>query len=405
MTAYFTHALCACVKYAKSPRSSVDRALVSEAMCTGSIPVEGAWMRRVLRPARCRLCRIRGRTRWASKTTRRRCVGFYNAAMKKTIVWVIVAGLATVACKEKEEPKKKASHAAVVVFVVGKDVKIVSAKGQTAAAKGAVLYETDKIVTGKKSQVDLVLPNNILIRIDQNTTIEMKEFAVGEGGAQRDRLMLQKGTVFAKVAKLDKKSSFAIQTPTLVAGVRGTQFMTEADESGKGKVAVIEGKVGVESSTTGKTEEITEGEQAEVSSTGDIVENKIDEATAAKTSALATVANIKETELQKFQNLLGDQQKLLDQSSGREKIDSMKQDTEKRIQEEKDKATGKIEGLKGQTDSKIQEMKASTEGKVQQNTEKIDAMKGGTQQKIDAMKGNSVDEMKKKQEEMLKKLP
>ncbi|GAB4422635.1 MAG: hypothetical protein OHK0011_01800 [Turneriella sp.] len=322
--------------------------------------------------------------------------------MKKAIVWVIVAAIAAVACKE--EPKKKATHAAAVVFVVGKNAKIVSAKGETAAAKGAVLYETDRVVTGGKSQVDLLLPNNILIRIDQNTTIEMKEFAVGEGGAQQDRLMLQKGTVFAKVAKLDKKSSFAIQTPNLVAGVRGTQFMTEADETGKGKVAVIEGTVGVESST-GKTEEVSEGEQAEVSSTGGIVQNKIDEATAAKTSALATVANIKEAELQKFQNLLGEQQKLLEQSSGREKIDSMKQESEKRIQEEKDKATGKIEDLKGQTDSKIQEMKASTEGKVQQNTEKIDAMKGATQQKIDSMKGSSVDEMKKKQEEMFKKFP
>lgn len=336
------------------------------------------------------------------KTTRRRCFGFYSAAMKKAIVWVIVAALAAVACKE--EPKKKATHAAAVVFVVGKDAKIVTAQGEKPATKGAVLYESDKVITGKKSQVDLVLPNNILMRLDQNTTLEMKELAVGEGGAQQDRLMLQRGTVFAKVAKLDTKSSFAIQTPTLVAGVRGTQFMTEADETGKGKVAVIEGKVAVESST-GKTEEIGEGEQAEVSPTGSIVESKIDEATAAKTNALATVASIKEAELQKFQNLLGEQQKLLEQSSGREKIESMKQDSEKRIQEEKDKATGKIEGLKGQSDSKIQEMKAATEGKVQQNTEKIDAMKGDTQQKIDSMKGSNVEEMKKKQQEMFKKIP
>jgi hypothetical protein len=336
------------------------------------------------------------------KTTRRRCFGFYSAAMKKAIVWVIVAALAAVACKE--EPKKKATHAAAVVFVVGKDAKIVTAQGEKPATKGAVLYESDKVITGKKSQVDLVLPNNILMRLDQNTTLEMKELALGEGGAQQDRLMLQRGTVFAKVAKLDTKSSFAIQTPTLVAGVRGTQFMTEADETGKGKVAVIEGKVAVESST-GKTEEIGEGEQAEVSPTGSIVESKIDEATAAKTNALATVASIKEAELQKFQNLLGEQQKLLEQSSGREKIDSMKQDSEKRIQEEKDKATGKIEGLKGQSDSKIQEMKAATEGKVQQNTEKIDAMKGDTQQKIDSMKGSNVEEMKKKQQEMFKKIP
>lgn len=322
--------------------------------------------------------------------------------MKKPIVWVTLAALAAVACKE--EPKKKATHAAAVVFVVGSDAKLITAKGESKAAKGAILYEADKVVTGKKSQVDLLLPNNILIRIDQNSTVEMKEFGVGGDGIQTDRLMLQKGTVFAKVAKLDKKSAFAIQTPTLVAGVRGTQFMTEADENGQGKVAVIEGKVGVESKT-GKTEEVGAGEQAEVSPTGGITEAKLDDATAAKTNALSAVANIKEQELQKFQNLLGDQQKLLDQSSGREKIDSMKQENEKRIQEEKDKATQKIEGLKGQTDTKMQDMKASTEGKVKESTEKVDTMKGDTQQKIDSMKSGGVEDAKKKQEELFNKFP
>ncbi|MCX7633791.1 MAG: FecR domain-containing protein [Turneriella sp.] len=323
--------------------------------------------------------------------------------MKKLIAVVIT--IALLACKEKKEVSQKtASHAAAVVFVVGKDAKLITAKGEIPAAKGAILQESDKVITGQRSQVDLVLPNKILIRIDQNSTVEMREFAQLEGGAQRDRLMLQKGAVFAKVAKLDKKSSFAIQTPTLVAGVRGTQFMTEADENGKAKVAVIEGTVGVETSA-GKVEEVNAGEQAEVSPSGSIVENKIDEATAAKTNSLATVANIKEAELQKFENLLSDQQKLLDEKSGRDKIEGMKQDTDKRIQQEKDKASEKIGDIKGQTDSKIQEMKSQTDEKVKQSSEKVDSMKADTQQKIDSMKGSNVDNMKKKQEELFKKFP
>lgn len=325
--------------------------------------------------------------------------------MKRLTLLTGVAIFAVVACKEKKEtPTKTASHAAIVAFTSGKEVKLITAKGEIAAAKGVLLQESDKVITGKKSQVDLVLPNKILIRIDQNSTVEMREFAQLEGGAQRDRLMLQRGTVFAKVAKLDKKSSFAIQTPTLVAGVRGTQFLTEADESGKGKVAVIEGMVGVESQT-GQVQEVSEGEQAEVTATGSVVESKIDEATAAKANTLATVASIKEAELQKLEGMLSEQQKLLDQASGREKIEGMKQDSDRRIQEEKDKATQKIEGLKGQTDTKVQEMKAATEDKVKQSSEKVDAMKGDTQQKIDSMKGSNVEEMKKKQEQMFKKFP
>lgn len=325
--------------------------------------------------------------------------------MKKLPLLSIFAIIALPACKGKKEvPAKTASHAAIVAFVSGKEAKLVTSKGEIAATKGAILQEADKVITGKKSQVDLVLPNKILLRIDQNSTVELREFAQLEGGAQRDRLMLQKGAVFAKVAKLDKKSSFAIQTPTLVAGVRGTQFLTEAGEGGTGKVAVIEGTVGVESQT-GEAQEVSEGEQAEVSTNGKVTESKLDEATAAKANTLATVASIKEAELQKLENLLSEQQKLLDQSSGREKIEGMKQDSDRRIQEEKDKATQKIEGLKGQTDTKIQDMKATTEEKVKQSSEKVDTMKGDTQQKIDSMKGSNVEEMKKKQEEMFKKFP
>jgi hypothetical protein len=327
-----------------------------------------------------------------------------TAVMKKITLIVVLLTLAAIACKE--QPKKIATHAAAVVFVVGSDAKIFTAKGEVKAVKGAILHETDKVQTGKKSQVDVLLPNNILIRIDQNTTVEMKEFGLGEGGIQSDRLMLQKGTVFAKVAKLDKKSAFAIQTPTIVAGVRGTQFMTEADDNGQGKVAVIEGKVAVESAKTGKTEEVAQGEQVQVNETGSLVESKIDEATAAKTNALSLVSNIKAQDLQNFQNILGDQQKLLDKASGSEKLKGMMDDSDKRIQDQKDQTKEKVEGLKGQTDTKIQDMKASTEGKVQQSTEKVDSMKNDTQNKIDSMKGGgAVEDAKKKQEEMFKKFP
>jgi hypothetical protein len=324
--------------------------------------------------------------------------------MKKLQMFTVFFLAGFGACKE--EPKKVKSHAAVVVFVAGNEAKLFDAKGQSKLVKGTILHESDKIETGNKTQVDLVLPNNILIRIDHNTTVLMQDFGLAEGGIQTDRLMLQKGSVFAKVAKLEKSSSFAIQTPTLVAGVRGTQFMTEVGANGQGKVAVTEGKVAVASSQSGKTTEVKEGEQVQVTEKGSLEQAKIDPVTAAKTSALSTVANIKEQDLQKFQGILGDQQKLLDKASGTEKVKGMMDGNDNRIQEQKDKTKEKVEGLKGQNETKIQEMKAAQEGKVQENTAKIDQAKEDSQKKIEEMKNNNaVEEAKKKQEEMFKKFP
>lgn len=340
--------------------------------------------------------------------------------MKNLQIFTISFFVALGACKE--EPKKIKTHAAVVVFVAGNEAKVFGAKGQSKPVKGTILHESDKIQTGNKTQVDLVLPNNILIRIDHNTTILMQDFGLAEGGIQTDRLVLHQGSVFAKVAKLEKSSSFAIQTPTLVAGVRGTQFMTEVGANGQGKVAVTEGKVAVASSQTGKTTEVKEGEQVQVTEKGSLEQAKIDPATAAKTNELSTVTNIKEQDLQKFQGILGDQQKLLDKASGTEKVKGMMEGNDNRIQQQKDTSKEKVEGLKGQTDTKAQEMKAAQEAKIQENQQKLEQEKQEAQKRLEEAqknsaleearkkqeelnKNNAIEEAKKKQEEMFKKFP
>ncbi len=54
------------------------------------------------------------------------------------------------------------------------------------------------------------------------------------------------GFLRAKVSKLGKGSSFQVETPTAVAGVRGTEFSMDFDPvAGVSKVSVEEGKVAV----------------------------------------------------------------------------------------------------------------------------------------------------------------
>jgi antitoxin (DNA-binding transcriptional repressor) of toxin-antitoxin stability system len=183
-----------------------------------------------------------------------------------------------------------------------------------------------------------------------------------------------------------------------------------------------ESKVAVASSQTGKTTEVKEGEQVQVTEKGSLEQAKIDPATAAKTNELSAVTKIKEQDLQKFQGILGDQQKLLDKASGTEKVKGMIEGNDNRIQQQKDQTREKVEGLRGQNDTKAQEMKAAQEAKVQENQQRIDQEKQEAQRKIEEAqknsaleearrkqeeinKNNAVEEAKKKQEEAFKKLP
>ena len=300
--------------------------------------------------------------------------------MKKIVSLAVLFAL--FACK-KPEGKSAGTHAAAIIFVSGTEAKVISAKGTIPAVKGTILQQSDRIETGAKSQVDLLLPGKIMIRIDHNTTVEMRSFAAADGG-QSDKLYLQRGLIFAKVSKLGPHSSFAIQTPTITAGVRGTEFITASDEKGAGKVAVTEGKVAVAAASGEK--EINPGEQANVSDSGSVEQGKLDDATAAQIKQLSTVANITAQQAQIFEDALKQQKEALEKAGGTDKIKGIIEENDKKMQEKRDEATKKVEEQKGQTENKIQEMNK------------------GTEKKIDEMK-NSIEEQKKKREELFKKFP
>ena len=300
----------------------------------------------------------------------------------------------------KGEVAKKATHPAVISFVAGNDAKIISSHGESKAAKGAILHESDRIQTGKKSLIDIVLPQNIVIRINENSTAEMKEFGIGEGKTQKDTVLLQRGTLFAKVAKLEKNSSFAVQTPTMVAGVRGTQFMTQSDEKGISKVAVLEGKVEVKSKS-GEKKEVASGEQAQISDLGKVDAGKMDKATELKTKGLSAVTQIQEHDMLKFQNILEEQKSLIDKSGGRDKIKGMIDQNDQKLKDQAGHSTEKIGSAKAKTDSQIKELKAKPDAAVQENTQKVQQASQESQQKIDQMKNNNATEEAKKKAENL----
>ncbi|HRP68377.1 MAG TPA: FecR domain-containing protein [Turneriella sp.] len=301
--------------------------------------------------------------------------------MRKIALFLLVSF--TFFCKEKGKPVAEVKvHAVAIVFVSGTNANVVNASGTKKAVKGALVNQSDRIITGAKSVVDLLLPNKIVVRIDQNTTVEMRTLTTSPDGAQNDKLYLQRGLIFAKVAKLGQHSTFAIQTPTVVAGVRGTEFMTASDDKGGGKVAVTEGRVAVQS---GENEHaVNAGEQASVDPAGKVSEGKIDADTLAQMKQFTTVADARAEMTQMLDDAIRFQQEALERAGGTDKVKEIIEQNDKMIQEKKAETQQKIDAQKGETTNKIQEMKQ------------------GTDQKKDEMQ-NSIEEQRKKRDELFNK--
>jgi hypothetical protein len=155
---------------------------------------------------------------------------------------VLSLALAVIAVQcGKKAGDDAASRSMVIVFVSG-NVTIVPA-GQTAgkaAQVGMIVREKDKIQT-ENGSVDLQTRSGSAIRVRSFTTISVASLAGTSGGDTN--LKMDHGGILANVNKASSKESFAVVTPTAVAGVRGTKFSVDVQRGERPKVKVVEGKV------------------------------------------------------------------------------------------------------------------------------------------------------------------
>ncbi len=108
------------------------------------------------------------------------------------------------------------------------------------AEVGQPLFAGDSVLTGKESKAELAFLDGTSVRISENARL-----LVQQADTLRS-LKLLWGKLWAKVAKLSSAHSrFQVETPTAVAGVRGTEFRVEVDPDSATRVAVEEGEVEV----------------------------------------------------------------------------------------------------------------------------------------------------------------
>ncbi|HNU90759.1 MAG TPA: FecR domain-containing protein [Spirochaetota bacterium] len=144
----------------------------------------------------------------------------------------------TLSCSKKSEE----STTLGVNTVIG-EVKISSLNGERPAAPGDVIAESDTVVTGHASMVDIVYGTSGIIRINENSMVRMTSLFAGEG-AGKSRMDISKGKMFVTVSKLGKGASFEVASPTTIAAVRGTSFRVTADKNSS-RIDVLAGRIKV----------------------------------------------------------------------------------------------------------------------------------------------------------------
>lgn len=117
-----------------------------------------------------------------------------------------------------------------VLRVVKGDVQIKTADGTTSKARlGQEVHPKDTIITGKDSRAKIVMIDNNEINVSPDSNVEIQNYEYKPEENKKDVLLnVIYGKVRSKVEqKYDGKTSkFQVKTPSAVAGVRGTDFIT-----------------------------------------------------------------------------------------------------------------------------------------------------------------------------------
>lgn len=112
--------------------------------------------------------------------------------------------------------------------------------GNTLPAKvNMILQKNDEIKTAKGT-VDLKIAGLGVFKLKKYTHLKLIELA------KKNHLKLKNGKILLALDKLKKDTTFNVETPTAVAGIRGTSFLVST-EGESTKVGVLTGKVEVRS--------------------------------------------------------------------------------------------------------------------------------------------------------------
>ena len=142
---------------------------------------------------------------------------------------------------------------AKVSFYMG-DVwfKKVDTEEWTGIALQQPLFTGDAVRTGAESRLEVKMgEEGILVRIDENAELEISTRSLQEWRGPGTKASLKSGRLWSNVQRLAAdRENLTIETPTVLAAVRGTVFRIDIPDSITTMVRVYEGEVEVRDNPT-----------------------------------------------------------------------------------------------------------------------------------------------------------
>jgi hypothetical protein len=121
----------------------------------------------------------------------------------------------------------QASTAAGRIKVASGTCTLVHEGQSRAAAVGAVVFEGDRIVTGRDGRVGLTLRDDTRLSVGPESTMEISRFLYEPAESQFDFVLkVVRGAVAyvsGRIAKL-APDSIRLETPSAIVGIRGTRL-------------------------------------------------------------------------------------------------------------------------------------------------------------------------------------
>ena len=160
--------------------------------------------------------------------------------MKKILVLTLILSLIAVfGCSKSDTELISGEWKAKLIQISGK-VEVIK-DGVTQPAEINMILTKDDTIQSYAGTVDFKIANLGLVKVKPNTTLKLSEMS------EDSKLTLKKGKILLALNKLKKTSTFHIDTPTAVAGVRGTSFLVTASKLNS-KIGVLTGSVEVRTS-------------------------------------------------------------------------------------------------------------------------------------------------------------
>jgi hypothetical protein len=164
---------------------------------------------------------------------------------RRLLIAAVIAALVVVPVALVITQQRAAAAATILSILDGTASVARGTAAFTAAADGDIVNTGDRVQTAERSHAMVTFFDGSTLEIEPATTVQIEE-ATSADGAIAIRISQTIGRTWASVQKLTRADSkFEIRTPTLVAAVRGTAFITEVLADGTSTVRTTDGIVQV----------------------------------------------------------------------------------------------------------------------------------------------------------------